>query len=51
MKDLLITVGLTLVFSVGVGVLFVHTLVEMFEILIKPNNRNDPHRRTMKPSA
>jgi len=50
MKDLIITVGLTVVFSVGVGVLFVHTLVELFDILIKTGGKDDSHRR-MKPSA
>ncbi|MFZ2958090.1 MAG: hypothetical protein WA705_14475 [Candidatus Ozemobacteraceae bacterium] len=34
MKEFLIAVGMTLVFSVGVGVLFVRTLLEMLEILI-----------------
>lgn len=32
-KDLTMAVALTLVFSVGVGVLFVRTLIEMVELL------------------
>ncbi|MBF0503001.1 MAG: hypothetical protein HQM09_22895 [Candidatus Riflebacteria bacterium] len=38
-KEFLIAVVMTLIFSVGVGVLFVRTLLEMFEILI--NDRSD----------
>lgn len=33
-KELSIAVVLTLIFSVGVGVLFVRTIIEMIELLI-----------------
>lgn len=37
-RDLVIVVSLTLVFSFGVGVLFVHTLAEMFKLLFPQPN-------------
>ncbi len=43
LKDFIIAIGLTLVFSIGVGVLFVRTVLEMLDIVV--NGENEPQRR------
>ena len=37
-KELSMAIVLTLIFSVGVGVLFVRTIIEMVELLFNPEN-------------
>ena len=48
MKDLIVAIALTLVFSVGVGVLFVRTLFEMLDLILGPGSRDDQNGPSMK---
>lgn len=44
LKDLLLAIGLTVLFSIGVGVLFVRTIAEMLDIIASGDPKNVRNR-------
>lgn len=50
-RDMVIVVSMTLVFSFGVGVLFIHTLVELCGLLFGLSASAPPQRPHMEQAA